>query len=278
MKVSDLTRVGEVQWEIPASKREGMKVPARIFVDEKMLESVDETSLDQLANAACLPGVRRYTLGMPDIHQGYGLPIGGVMATDPDSGVISPGAAGYDINCGVRLMTTPLSREQVSGKAAELADELARSIPHGISRGGKIILADNDYDHIAQKGSQWAIDNGYGVPGDRQATEAGGCLKGADTSKTSDRARQRGRDQMGTIGSGNHFCEIQWVEEIFQPETAREFGLEKNQVVVMIHSGSRGFGHQIATDYLKVMESGMKRRSEERRVGKECRSRWSPYH
>jgi len=259
MKVSDLKRIGEVQWEIPASKREGMKVPARVFVDEKMLESVDETSLDQLANAACLPGVRLYTLGMPDIHQGYGLPIGGVMATDPDSGVISPGAAGYDINCGVRLMTTPLSREQVSGKAAELADELARSIPHGVGRGGKINITNSDYDGIAEKGAGWAIENGYGLPGDRQATEAGGCLKGADMGNTSDRARQRGRDQIGTIGSGNHFCEIQWVEEIFQPETAREFGLEKNQIVVMIHSGSRGFGHQVATDYLKVMESGMKK-------------------
>ncbi|MFQ5430988.1 MAG: RtcB family protein [Nitrospinota bacterium] len=259
MKVSDLIRVGEVQWEIPASSREGMKVPARIFVDEKMLKSVDDTSIDQLANAACLPGVRRYTLGMPDIHQGYGLPIGGVMATDPVSGVISPGAAGYDINCGVRLMTTPLSREQVSGKAAELADELSRSVPHGIGRGGKIILTNNDYDQIAEKGSQWAIDSGFGIPGDRQTTEAGGCLEGADPAKTSDRAKQRGRGQMGTIGSGNHFCEIQWVEEIFQPETAREFGLQKNRIVVMIHSGSRGFGHQIATDYLKVMESGMKK-------------------
>jgi len=259
MKVSDLKRIDEVQWEIPISKREGMKVPARVFVDEKMLESVDETSLDQLANAACLPGVRRYTLGMPDIHQGYGLPIGGVMATDPDTGVISPGAAGYDINCGVRLMTTPLSREQVTAKSAELADELARSIPHGVGRGGKINITNSDYDGIAEKGSQWAIDNGYGIPGDRQATEAGGCLKGADMGSTSDRARQRGRDQMGTIGSGNHFCEIQWVDEIFQPETAREFGLIKNRIVVMIHSGSRGFGHQVATDYLKVMESGMKK-------------------
>ena len=259
MKVSDLKRIDEVQWEIPISSKKEMNVPARIFVDEKMLKSVDETSLDQLSNAACLPGVRQYTLGMPDIHQGYGMPIGGVMATDPDSGVISPGAAGYDINCGVRLMTTPLSREQVLGKSAELADELARSIPHGVGRGGRIILSGNDYDQIAETGSQWAIDNGYGVPDDRQATEAGGCLKGADVGKTSDRARHRGRGQMGSVGSGNHFCEIQWVDEIFSPETARAFGLEKNQIVVMIHSGSRGFGHQVATDYLKVMESAMKK-------------------
>lgn len=259
MKKSDLKRIDEVQWEIDPSKKEGMKVPARIFVNEKMLKSVDDTSIEQLANAACLPGVQLYTLGMPDIHQGYGLPIGGVMATDPVNGVISPGAAGYDINCGVRLMTTPLSREQVTAKSAELADELARSIPHGVGRGGKLNLSNNDYDQIAEKGSQWAIDKGYGLPADRQATEADGCLKGADVSKTSDKARQRGRDQIGTIGSGNHFCEIQWVDEIFEPETAREFGLEKNQIVVMIHSGSRGFGHQIATDYLKVMETAMKK-------------------
>ena len=259
MTSSDLKRIDDVQWEIPGSFKKGMTVPGRIFVDEKMLKTVDETSLEQLANAACLPGVIRYTLGMPDIHQGYGLPIGGVMATDPTSGVISPGAAGYDINCGVRLMATPLTRDQVKGRSAELADELARSLPHGVGRGGQINLSANDYEQIAEKGSKWAIEKGYGIPGDRQATEGGGCLKGADTAKTSDRARQRGSDQMGTIGSGNHFCEIQWVEEILEPEIARQWGLEKNQVVVMIHSGSRGFGHQVATDYLKTMEQAMKK-------------------
>jgi tRNA-splicing ligase RtcB len=259
MRKSDLKRIDDVQWEIPVSEKEGMKVPARIFVDEKMMAGVDETSLDQLANAACLPGVQQYTLGMPDIHQGYGLPIGGVMATDPDSGVISPGAAGYDINCGVRLMATPLTREQVKDKAGDLVNELARSVPHGVGRGGKIILSKSDYEQIVEKGSRWAIEKGYGIPGDTEATEAGGCLEGGDIGKTSNRAIERGRNQMGTIGSGNHFCEIQWVDEIFEPEIARRFGLEKNQIVVMIHSGSRGFGHQIATDYLRVMEYAMKK-------------------
>ena len=259
MKVSDLKRISDVQWEIPASAKKGMRVPARVFVDEKMLKTVDDTSLEQLANAACLPGVRQYTLGMPDIHQGYGLPIGGVMATDPASGIISPGAAGYDINCGVRLMATPLTREQVKGRSAELADEMARSVPHGVGRGGKISLSTSDYEQIAEKGSRWAIDKGYGLPADAESTEANGALKGGDIAKTSDRARQRGSDQMGTIGSGNHFCEIQWVDEILEPEIARQWGLEKNQVVLMIHSGSRGFGHQVATDYLKTMETAMKK-------------------
>ena len=259
MKSSDLKRIDDVQWEIPVSFKKGMIVPGRIFVDERMLRTVDETSIEQLANAACLPGVTRYTLGMPDIHQGYGLPIGGVMATDPASGVISPGAAGYDINCGVRLMATPLTREQVKGKSAELADEMARSVPHGVGRGGKISLSDGDYEQIAEKGSRWAIDKGYGLPADAESTEARGALKGGDITKTSDRARQRGGDQMGTIGSGNHFCEIQWVDEILDPEIARQWGLEKNQVVLMIHSGSRGFGHQVATDYLKTMEQAMKK-------------------
>lgn len=254
-----LKQIGDLLWELPVGAKKGMKVPARLYLNDRMAQSIDDAPLDQLANAACLPGVIQYTLAMPDVHSGYGLPIGGVMATDPASGVISPGAAGYDINCGVRLMRTPLTRGQVSGRLGELADELASAIPRGVGRGGNIKISENDYHLIAEKGAAWAVEKGYGLPDDVALCEAGGKLEGADEGRISQKARQRGREQIGTLGSGNHFCEIQWVDEIFSPGIARDFGLEKNQVVVMIHTGSRGLGHQVATDYLEVMESAMKK-------------------
>ena len=259
MVISRLKRIGNVKWEIPPASVKGMKVPARIFADEQMIGRVEESSIRQLVNAATLPGVLQQTLGMPDIHQGYGLPIGGVMATDPDEGIVSPGAAGYDINCGVRLMTTPLERERVLPRADETADELARSIPHGVGRGGLINLSSRDYEKLAEAGARWAVDKGFGSPEDLESTEEGGCIKGGDPASTSKEARRRGHDQIGTIGSGNHFCEIQWVDEIYEKEIAEKFGLYKNQVVVMIHTGSRGFGHQIATDYIGQMGHAMKK-------------------
>ncbi len=257
MDKSKLKRIDDVRWEIPKDRKSGMKVPARIFASKTMMDDIDDSALDQISNAACLPGVVKHALAMPDIHSGYGLPIGGVMATDPDSGIVSPGAAGYDINCGVRLMRTPLSRQEIAKKLPDMADWMKAKIPCGVGVGGRLVLSKNDFEQIARSGAGWAVNKGYGIDDDLHHTEAHGRLKGADIRNVSHQAVKRGRNQAGTLGSGNHFCEIQYVDEIFDYEKAQEFGLEKGQVMVMIHSGSRGFGHQVATDYLKVMEKAM---------------------
>lgn len=259
MRASDLKRIDEVRWEIPADYKKGMRVPARIFADERLLNAIDESAFEQISNAAFLPGVVQHTLAMPDIHSGYGLPIGGVMAMDIRTGVVSPGAAGYDINCGVRLIRTPLVREQVAGKIANLADMLNRKIPSGIGKGGPLDLSRNEFDEMISRGSAWAVEKGYGTKEDLQCTEGEGCMDGADPDKVSKEAVKRGRNTFGSLGSGNHFCEIQYLDEIFLPETASAFGMEKGQVFVMIHTGSRGFGHQVATDYLRNMERTMKK-------------------
>jgi len=233
-----------------------MRVPAMVYADEELMQQIaKDKSLEQAANVATLPGIVKYSLAMPDIHWGYGFPIGGVAATDPrQGGVISPGGVGYDINCGVRLMSTNLSIQDVRPRIHDLVGALFRTIPTGVGAKGAIKkITVSEQRKVLTEGSAWAVKNGYGEPEDVERTENKGCLESADAEKVSDHAMERGLAQVGTLGSGNHFLEIGVVDEIFDADTARVFGLEEGAVTVMIHCGSRGLGHQVCDDYLKVM-------------------------
>lgn len=237
-----------------------MRVPGKIFADKRLIESIKkDNSAVQVANGATLPGIVKASMAMPDIHFGYGLPIGGVVATSLNEGVVSPGGTGYDINCGVRLMRSNLYKKDILKWLKPLVQNLFYKIPAGVGSKGNIRLSAHDEQQVAIKGAKWAVENGYGEEDDLNFTEAKGCLEGADWGKVSRRAFERGQKQIGTLGSGNHFLEIQVVEEIFDKEAAAAMGLEENQVTVMIHSGSRGFGHQVCTDYLEVMNKAMHR-------------------
>lgn len=254
MEKKDLIKINDYLWEIPKEFRADMRVPARVYVSEKMLEEIfRDRSLNQLINVATLPGIVSYSLAMPDIHEGYGFPIGGVAAIKADEGVISPGGVGYDINCGMRLLLSSYSEDELKPYLNRLADEIAISVPSGLGRGHKKSLGHNDLDKILNYGARQLVENGYGDPEDLEYCEAGGSLEMANARAVSSRAKNRGGDQVGTLGSGNHFLEIQKVAEIFNPEVAEKFGLFLNQVVVMIHTGSRGLGHQVATDYIQIM-------------------------
>lgn len=247
-----LKKLDSFRWTIP--KTGPMRVPGLIFSDDSLMEDIKkDQSLVQVANVATLPGIVGHSLAMPDIHWGYGFPIGGVAAFDLDQGIISPGGVGYDINCGCRLMTTSLLAKDIAGSMKRLVTALFQSIPTGIGSTSKIRLSRKDQDRVALEGTAWAVKNGYGEPGDLDRTEDRGTMEGADPSVVSERARKRGADQMGTLGSGNHFLEIQVVDEIYDSEKAAAFGLFRGQLTVFIHSGSRGFGHQICDDFLKEM-------------------------
>lgn len=249
-----LRKIEAYLWEV--EKTGGMRVPGRIYANESMVDQArSEGGLAQVVNVAHLPGIVGYSLAMPDIHWGYGFPIGGVAATDPaEGGVISPGGVGYDINCGVRLATTRLGYPDVQGKMEALVTSLFRHIPTGVGSSGAIQrVSHKELDQVMVKGARWAVEQGYGLDRDLEHTEEEGCLAGADPAAVSQRARDRGRDQLGTLGSGNHFTEIDIVEEIYHEEAAREFGLHEGQIALQIHTGSRGFGHQVCDDYLKVM-------------------------
>ncbi len=236
-------------------KKQGMNVPIKLFTSEKLLELIKgDDSVKQAENVATLPGIQGWSIAMPDMHQGYGFPIGGVAAFDMTEGVISPGGIGFDINCGVRLLATPYTRDEVLPKIDELLDHLFRFCPVGVGSESPVRLSDEDYDEILTKGAQWCIDNGYGRKEDLEYCESQGCIPGADPSKVSLRAKKRGRRQLGTVGAGNHFVEVQWVDELFDKEVAEAYGLKQGQVVVLIHCGSRGFGHQVCTDYIRRME------------------------
>ena len=257
----DLKKIGECLYEIPVSHRTGMKVPGRIYGSDEIVRAMDDAVFSQLANVCMLPGVVKYALCMPDGHSGYGFPIGGVAAIDPDEGVISPGGIGFDINCGVRLMATSLHVDEVAPKIKDLVDALFNSVPSGVGSGGIVSLSDDDFDTAMVMGARWAVERGYGTKEDLDCIEEGGCIRKADPSRVSARARERGKNQVGSLGSGNHYLEIQVVEkgDIFDVKAARDFGITgEGQVVVMIHSGSRGFGHQVATDYLQRFLSVMK--------------------
>jgi tRNA-splicing ligase RtcB len=240
----------------------GMRVPGIIFADERLMKAIrDDQSAEQVANGACLPGIVRASLAMPDMHYGYGLPIGGVVATRVEDGVVAPGGVGFDINCGVRLALTKLRREELSGREQmrSLVAALSGQVPAGVGSRGRIRLGPADEEAVLVRGARWAVERGYGTAEDLEHTEDGGCLPDADPEAVSARARQRGRDQQGTLGSGNHFLEVQYVEEILDEPAARVFGLESGQVTLMVHSGSRGLGHQVCTDYLPVMEEATRK-------------------
>ncbi|RIK37714.1 MAG: RNA-splicing ligase RtcB [Chloroflexi bacterium] len=248
----DLKRIDKYVYEIPPTFRPDMRVPARFYADPVLLEAVlGDKSLDQLVNTATLPGVVNYALAMPDIHEGYGFPIGGVVATRWPDGIISPGGVGYDINCGVRLLATQLHLSEVSPYLDDLATALDRNCPSGVGKGGSIHLRPGELDQIMEIGARWALKRGYATEADLVHTEESGCIEGADPAKVSARARERGQDQVGTLGAGNHFIEVDVVDEIWDEESAQQIGLFPGQVVAQIHCGSRGFGHQICTDYVR---------------------------
>ncbi|NQV09187.1 RtcB family protein [Candidatus Woesearchaeota archaeon] len=260
--IKQIKKVGEAVWEIPTSYKQGMLVPARIYGTENILKNMDDGVFDQVTNVACLPGIQKYSYCMPDGHWGYGFPIGGVAAFDLDEGVISPGGIGFDINCGMRLVTTNLTYKDVKPKLKELIDTFFRTVPAGVGAKGILKLNDNDLKEIMVDGAQWCIEKGYGWDKDKQSMEEFGRIKDADPEKVSQKAISRGIKQVGTLGSGNHYLEVQMVkaENIFEPEIAKQFGIIDNeQIVVMVHCGSRGFGHQIATDYLRTFDDVMKR-------------------
>ncbi|HEY7418855.1 MAG TPA: RtcB family protein [Ktedonobacteraceae bacterium] len=252
-----LQRIDPFRWRIPASYQEGMQVPGVVYADDELIQHiVDDNALQQVANVATLPGVVGYSLGMPDIHWGYGFPVGGVAATHAEHGVVSPGGIGFDINCGVRLLATELLRDQVKGKVDKLADELFQNLPSGVGTDGMRKLTPGEMREVIVRGSAWAIDEGYGFAEDLEVTEEGGCLAGADPDKVSSMAMQRGMKQLGSLGSGNHFAEVQYVEHIYDQAAAEALGIGRiGQIVVTIHCGSRGFGHQIAEDYIKLAEA-----------------------
>ena len=252
--------LGPALYELGTSHREGMRVPVRIFATERLLAEMDEKVFEQAANVATLPGIVEASFAMPDAHWGYGFPIGGVAAMDPRSGVISPGGIGFDINCGMRLVRTDLTWPEVKPVIRELIDALAASVPAGVGRHGFVRIGRSEFATVLREGARWAVARGYGVEEDLRRTEAGGCFAGADPECVSERAIERGLRQIGTLGSGNHYLEVQVLHQdgIFDAECARAFGLDRpEQVVVMFHCGSRGFGHQVASDYMHAFLRAM---------------------
>lgn len=240
------------------SFRRDMRVPARIYIRKDMLEKIlDELSVEQLINVSTLPGLERCAMAMPDIHQGYGFPIGGVAAMRADDGVISPGGVGYDINCGVRLLASHLKLDDLRDSLEGLAHQMQRSVPSGVGRGGHLKLDRREMDEVLNKGVKWALKKGYARQEDLEMIEENGCYDHADSSLISERAKSRGADQLGTLGAGNHFLEIQEVTDIFDEEIATSYSLFQGQVTVMIHTGSRGLGHQVCTDYVRLMNAVM---------------------
>ena len=261
-----VVKIDEYRYEIPKSYRGksgklSMRTSGRVYVDERMLEQVrKDDSLEQVANVATLPGILGKSMAMPDIHWGYGFPIGGVAATDAEEGVISPGGVGFDINCGVRLVRTDLTIEDVDeDKIKQLVDRLFQNVPSGLGSKGKVRVSVKELNEVLERGARWAVENGYGWEEDLEVLEENGCLEHADSSVVSDRAKQRGLSQIGSLGAGNHFLEIQKVAEIYDENAAKAYGLKENQITVMIHTGSRGCGHQICSDHLRVLESAVKK-------------------
>ena len=255
-----LNKIDGNRWEIPKGHVRGMLTNAVIFADETMIpQIVDDNAPQQAANVACIPGIIGSSLAMPDVHWGYGFPIGGVAAVDANEGYVSPGGIGFDINCGVRLIRTDLSKKDVSGKITKLTDELYRNIPSGLGSKGIEKVDAKAIREILVSGSKWAVENGYGWEKDLEATEEKGCMADADRRYVSDKAVQRGLGQVGSLGSGNHFIEIDAVEKVFDKEAAKAFGLFEDQITITVHCGSRGCGHQIATDHLQTMEQYIKK-------------------
>ncbi|MEN3052382.1 MAG: RtcB family protein [Candidatus Methanosuratincola petrocarbonis] len=254
-----LKKLSDYSWEIPKDFRPGMNVPGRVYADSSLLDKMaEDLTLQQCANVAHLPGILKYSIVMPDGHQGYGFPIGGVAAFDAEEGVISPGGVGYDINCGVRLMLTNLDLKDVKPMLGKLIDTLFEMVPSGLGSKGGIRLTTSELNDVLDRGVEWAIEKGYALREDAARCEEGGSMKTADSSLVSQSAKGRGSNQLGTLGSGNHFLEVQAVDKVYDQRAAKTFGIEREgQIVVMIHSGSRGLGHQVCSDYLHVMENAV---------------------
>ena len=255
-----LEKLDDYRWRLPRHSRPGMRADVVVYATKAIIDKIaQDKSLEQAANVASLPGIVGPSLAMPDIHQGYGFPIGGVCATDYSLGVVSPGGVGFDINCGVRLVRANLQQADVRPRMRELLNQVFRDVPCVTGGSGFVKINFKDLDGILAEGARWMVNHGYGEARDAEFAEAEGALPDADIGKVSDRAKERGRPQVGTLGSGNHFLEIQYVERVHDKAAARAFGLSENQIVVLIHSGSRGLGHQVCTDYLREMGAGMKK-------------------
>ncbi|MHB8192101.1 MAG: RtcB family protein [Bellilinea sp.] len=260
VRLQDIQKINDYEWEIPKTHRPDMRVAVRLFISRRLLEeSLDDKSLDQAVNAATLPGVMEPVVVMPDMHQGYGFPIGGVAATRLPNGVISPGAIGYDINCGVRLMGSQIEFQAAEPYFSDLAAALDRHCPSGVGTEGAYHLKESELDQVCRQGARWALKKGLTTEEDLLRTEEGGCLEGADPGKVSSRAKKRGLSQLGTLGAGNHFIEVEVVEQIYDQEAARAMGLQEGRLALQIHCGSRGFGHQVCTDYVQELQSAVHR-------------------
>jgi tRNA-splicing ligase RtcB len=256
--ISDFIKLSDFEWELPKGFRIDMRVPVRIFSTRKMLEqSLGDLSVEQAINATTLPGVVGSVVVMPDMHQGYGFPIGGVAATDFSTGVISPGGIGYDINCGVRLLSSQITYESVKDQIQSLVLALNQHCPSGVGSEGGIHLSLKELEKVCEQGSGWALNNGYATEQDLHRTEENGCISGANAGKLSDRAKKRGMPQLGTLGSGNHFIEIDLIEQVFDERTAEIFGLKQGNIAVMIHCGSRGLGHQVCSDAVQLFQTAV---------------------
>ena len=253
-----LKQINDYEWILDKSTRAGMNVDAKVIASKKMLESIEDEAIQQLTNVAMMPGVIEPVIALPDAHWGYGLPMGAVSAFDEEKGVISSGLCGFDINCGINLIRTNLTADELREKAKELVPALFNTIPCGVGTKGKLRLTRDQLDEVLTRGLNWAVENGYGTKDDIKHTEENGSMPGADPSKVSDMAKKRGLPQLGTLGAGNHFLEVQKAEQIFDEETAKKWGITNlDQVLIMLHSGSRGFGHQVASDYLKIQEQAV---------------------
>jgi len=253
-------KIGDMQYRIEADSSKGMKVPVTIYADESLISKMmTDRTLTQAMNVATIPGIQGHSVVLPDGHEGYGFPVGGVAAMDAEEGMISPGGVGYDINCGVRLLRMNLSEKDVRPKLKELVTDLFNSIPSGVGSKGAVKLNYSQLDEVLVRGVDWAIDHGYGTKNDADVCEENGQIKNADPNKVSDTARKRGAPQLGSLGSGNHFLEVQKIEKVYDEEAAKRMGIQEGNVTVLIHCGSRGFGHQICSDYLRVSEQALKK-------------------
>jgi tRNA-splicing ligase RtcB len=260
IRKQDFNKVGPMLWEIPVGFREDMRVPVRLFADDRILESaLGDKSMEQAVNASTLPGLVGHVIVMPDVHQGYGFPIGGVAATRLPDGVISPGGIGYDINCGVRLLSSQIPAEEAEPWLGDLASALYANCPSGVGVKGSVRLNNKQLDDVCRLGSEWVLKQGYGRPEDLARTEEGGRIKEADPRHVGDRAKQRGRPQLGSLGAGNHFIEVDIVERVLHPEAAQAMGIHEGMLALQIHCGSRGFGHQICSDYVRELQAAVAR-------------------
>ena len=256
-RMGELKKVSEVVFEI--EKKGEMRVPGRVYADDKLITKMKEDlTLKQAENVSCLPGIEGYAFVMPDGHQGYGFPIGGVAAIDYENGIISPGGVGYDINCGVRLLKSDLTKDDVFDKRVEIIDSMFKNVPSGLGSQGKVKLSSKDLDEVLMVGAKWAVEEGYGWDKDLKHLESGGRMEG-DPSKVSSNAKKRGAPQLGSLGSGNHFLEMQVIDEVYDEKTAQAFGLKEGQICFMMHTGSRGCGHQICSDYIQTMDGAYKK-------------------